>query len=215
MAIGRRDGGTLLFAGGQTVTVELTCPRTWETFEDQIVIGTEERFLRIADPWITMPRQGALQAQHEPPSTEGGAETAAAAPAEPPPVATGGTADPEFAEWARMSRQTGIEYCKAMLTASSAAIPVYFAVLQYMNLATVKEHWASRLAAAPAVLFLLAAAAFALAQRPRLVHATAQSFAEVRGDSLRRLGRFSQVGTGLFLLGSLGALIAYSVLAGR
>jgi hypothetical protein len=177
----------LLFAGTQEVTVRLMCPRTRRTFEDRITIGSGEQFIRIADPFVDDDTSQVVNS--------------AAAP------------DAELDEWMRSSRQTATEFCRTMLTASSAAIPVHFAVLQYLDSSGIQGSWAVRTAAVvPALSFLLATAAFALAQRPRLVNATTGAFAELRRDTLRRLDRLSRTGTALFLLGTAGSLIAFASL---
>lgn len=186
----RRD--PLVFAGMQDVTVPLICPETRGSFESRISIGSNEQFLRIADPFAA-------------------GHTAAAA---------GSSAveeDPEAAEWMRASRQTAVEFCRAMLTASCGAVPVHFAVLQYLKVSGNTGSWAARAAAVPALLFLLAAAAFALAQRPRLVQLADTSpaaFAALRHATLLRIDRLARWGTALFLLGCAGAVAAFAALLG-
>jgi hypothetical protein len=194
LQIGAREH-TLIFAGTRAVTVELICPRTRQPYPAEIIIGTNEEFLRIADPFAST----------------------AAAPVEPAPpitpvaVPADGATDPEFAEWARASRQTAVEYCRGMLTAASAAIPVYFAVLQYLGV----DHATRvlvRLAVVPAVLFLLSATVFAIGHRPRLVRVPTGDFGQVRTRTLRRLDRLITLGSALFLAGTAGSLAVFAVL---
>ncbi|MER7045478.1 hypothetical protein [Streptomyces jumonjinensis] len=182
------DNEPLLFAGTQEVPVQLVCPETRQSFEGRITIGSNEQFLRIADPFA---------ADHSFAAAE---------------------ADPELAEWIRSSRQTSTEYCKTMLTASSAGVPVHFAVLQYLDISGRTGGWTTRAAALPALLYVLAAAAFALAQRPRLVQladTSAAAFATLRRTTLRRIDRLARWGTTLFLLGSVGAFLVFAILLGR
>lgn len=188
----------LVFAGRRDVTISVLCPETRNSFETRIVIGSDEQFLRIADPYADA-------------DADGGTGTDL-------PAAGTDEVDPDLTEWMRSSRQTALEYCKTMLTTSIGAVPLHFAVLQYLGAATIAAGWAARAAAAPALLFVLAAAAFALAQRPRLVEITdgsAGSFAALRRRTLRRIDRLARWGTGLFLLGIIGALVAFATLLGK
>lgn len=184
--------GVLLFAGTRATTVQLICPRTNEPFAAEIVVGTNEEFVRIADPFAA---QGAPVEQRLP-------DVTAAHDAVP---------DPEFAEWARSSRQTAVEYCRGMMTAASAAIPVHFAVVQYLGIDH-STHLLLRLAAIPAGVFLLSAAAFAVAHRPRLVSVAAGEFGQVRARSLRRLNRLMTAGSALFLTATAGSLAVFAAL---
>jgi hypothetical protein len=175
--------GTLIFAGTKEVTVELICPRTGQRFPAEIIIGTNEEFVRIADPFA-----------------------AKAPPAQDPPAE-----DPEYAEWTRASRQTAVDYARGMLTAASAAIPVYFAVVQYLGV----DHASRvlvRLAVLPAAAFLVSATVYAVAHRPRLVRVPPDGFAEIRTRTLRRIDRLITLGTALFLLATAGALAVFAAL---
>jgi hypothetical protein len=196
LQIGVREG-TLVFAGTRAVTVELICPRTREPFPAEIIIGTNEEFIRIADPFASKAAPPVDPVSHPEPVA------ATVHPSSPAPV------DPEFAEWARASRQTAVEYCRGMLTAASAAIPVYFAVLQYLGV----EHASRplvRLAVLPAVLFLLSATVFAVGHRPRLVTVPTDDFDQVRTRTLRRLNRLITIGSALFLAATAGALAVFA-----
>ncbi|MEV0037093.1 hypothetical protein [Streptomyces sp. NPDC050804] len=173
------------------MTVQLLCPETRRSFESRITIGSNERFLRIADPHAADHVTGATPTD---------------------------TADTEPAEWTRSSRQTATEYCRTMLTASSGAVPVHFALLQYLNVSALNGGWTARWAAVPALFFVLAAAAFALAQRPRLVQLADSSAAALdvlRRSTLRRIDRLARWGTTLFLMGTAGALVAFVALLGE
>ncbi|MGH3756888.1 hypothetical protein [Actinophytocola sp.] len=162
-----------MFAGNQETTITLLCPRTRKQYSGQIVIGSNERFIKIADPF----------AQTEPDAAD-----------EP---------DAEYEAWAAASRRTALDYSRSMLTASSAAIPVYFAVLDYLG-------QANGFAAIPGVLFLIAAAAFAIAQRPRLQATSRTTFAETRARALRRINGLATSGTALFLLATAGSVATFA-----
>lgn len=213
LLVGPREG-PLLFAGLREVTVPLRCPRTGQGFDSRVSIGSSEQFLRVADPHAADEEgePAALSADvTNAPSV--GVVGGAAGPVAAPPSESS-----EVAEWLRTSRQTATEYCRTMLTASSGAVPVHFAVLQYLDVSARSGGWAARCAALPAVFFVLAAAAFGTAQRPRLVQLADDlpaGFDALRRKTLQRIDRLARWGTALFLAGTAGALIAFTALLGR
>jgi hypothetical protein len=99
-----------------------------------------------------------------------------------------------------------------MLTAASAAIPIYFAVLQYLGVDHAAIHLLVRLAVVPAVLFLLSATVFAVAHRPRLRSVPVGDFGQIRARTLRRLDRLIALGSALFLTATAGSLAVFAAL---
>src|SRR4030095_7093343 len=75
--------------------------------------------------------------------------TIAASP--PPPIKS------EFEEWAKKSRDTALDFCKVMLSASTGGIHRYFAVLKYIGFEKIGSASLSKLTILPPVLFLGAA----------------------------------------------------------
>jgi hypothetical protein len=112
----------------------------------------------------------------------------------------------EFADWVKGSRALATDFCRTMLTTASGAIPVYFAVLNYLGTARVEGSLGSKVSALPPLLFLAAIVLFALALRPQLTSLTPDQFAAYRGNRLRRLNRFIGWGIGAFSAGMALAL---------
>ena len=114
----------------------------------------------------------------------------------------------EFADWTKASRTTAVDFCKTMLTASTGAIPVYFAILKYLGTETAWGSWFSTFAALPPLLFLASAIVFALALRPRYTVVKPEGFEEFRRARLEHLNRGMLTGLVLF---SGGVLIAIAL----
>jgi hypothetical protein len=194
---------TLVFGGGgNKVEVALRCPKTDGMLATELELANNEEFVRVVDPGAG----GAALAGRVggPPEARVGDADAAAAWAASPESA-------DYAEWVRASRGVALDFAKTMLTAASAAIPVYFAVLKYLGAEKVTESGASGLSVLPPVAFLVAVAIFATALRPRLAAMTATEFAEFRGERLRRLDRYVGAGLITFVVAVLLALIAFAV----
>jgi hypothetical protein len=107
----------------------------------------------------------------------------------------------EYAEWVKGSRATGVEFGKNMLTTSSAAVAVYFAVLKYLGSETPKHSPSIWVGVLAPVLFTGATLAFALALQPGLARLSAQQFGPWRDKQLLRMNRFLGAGTTLLILG--------------
>jgi hypothetical protein len=128
-----------------------------------------------------------------------------AAEVKPPPEAA------DFGDWIKTSRASALDFAKTMLTASSAAIPVYFAVLKYLGSEKLVDAPLGRVSVLPPVLFLLAVAIFATALRPRLAEVGATDFAEFRAQRLRRLDRFVTGGLVAFVGGLFLSLVVFAL----
>jgi hypothetical protein len=127
-----------------------------------------------------------------------------AAPANPP----GSISPPslpsqsEYAEWVKTSRAIAIDFCKSMLTAATGAVPLYIALMTYLGQAKGGAIIAS-LRVLPPLLFLAAAASYALALQPRFGLVTADAFAAFRRRRLEQLNRCMLIGSALFGIGLL------------
>jgi hypothetical protein len=161
-----------VFGGGGRTEVALVCPTTKQLFTQSVSNPEGAEILGPADP-----SQLSLRT----------------APAAPP-----GAAASDFAEWAKSSRQTATDYCKTMLTTSSGAIPVYFAVLKYLGHERVGSSAIALVGVVPPVLLLTAAMLFAIALRPRLALLTPDGFTQFRTQRLKRLDRYIGAGTAAF-----------------
>jgi len=112
----------------------------------------------------------------------------------------------EFEEWAKKSRDTALDFCKTMLSASTGGIPVYFAVLKYIGFETIGGAALSKFAILPPVLFLVAAISYVLALRPRHELIAPSDFNAFRKRRLERLNRLIILGTVIFI-GAVGLAI--------
>jgi hypothetical protein len=175
----------LVFGGGSDeVRIAVSCPATGKPFQTVIGVPANEEFVRV----IT-------------------GSAADQVPEQPGPVIS--DSHDEYSEWVKSSRDTGVDFGKTMLTASSGAIAVYFAVLQYLGISKVSRSTAGVLAVLPPILFLAATTVFALALRPRLAPVTLGSFPSFRDERLRQLNRLLLFGTALFVFALAVALGVY------
>jgi hypothetical protein len=108
----------------------------------------------------------------------------------------------EYSEWMKASRATAIDFCKSMLTAATGAVPLYIAVMTYLGPARGGAIFA-QLRVLPPLLFLAAAASYALALQPRFGLVTAEAFAAFRRRRLEQLNRCILIGSALFGIGLL------------
>jgi hypothetical protein len=125
------------------------------------------------------------------------------------PVRPDGTRGPDrLAFGTRFSDPRATSRCVVMVSASSLAIPMYIGVLIYLGRASVAPSVFGLTSLAPPMLFLLAAAAFALAQRACRTAVPRTSTGRLRADRLRRRNRWIAVGHRLFVS---AALVSISV----
>lgn len=163
---------------------------------------------------FTCPTTGALFTEEIPDPPDG----TVVGPVDPTGVASGATSSgagsgpspaADFAEWAKSSRTTAMEFCKTMLTTSTGAIAVYFAVLKYLGVERIGGSLLARVGIVPPLLFLTASICFALAMRPRLATLSEAEFAGFRAQRLTRLDRYITVGTVLFAAGMCIAIMLF------
>ncbi|GAB2658907.1 hypothetical protein GCM10009743_38930 [Kribbella swartbergensis] len=184
----------LVFGGGSDqVTIAVLCPVTGMPIETTIVVPNNEQFERVV-----LPGQG-----------DRAEEGDGIKPADPSPVSGDRDAE-EYAEWVTASRTIGLDFGKTMLTTSSGAVAVYFAVLKYLGTSELSRSFSGVLSVLPPVLFLLAAAVFAAALRPKLAPVGEADFVAFRDHRLRQLGNFLTAGSALFGAAMALALCVYA-----
>lgn len=171
----------------------LVCPREGKPFEGSILVPAQydESVRRIDVDTLTDAPTGFA------PTT--GVVT--------PPVSD--WMDEELKEWRKNTVATQRAFSTSMLTASSAGVAVYFAVLKYLGWE--RADFAAPLVvltALPPMLFLLAAVAFALALKPSLSYVDRQEYAEFRARRVSEIHHRLTAGT-LLYIGAL--LIAIAV----
>jgi hypothetical protein len=185
----------LVFGGGSDqVTIAVPCPITGMPIQTTIVVPNNEQFERVV-----LPEQAA-----------GAEEADGTEPPGPAPVSGDREADAEYAEWVTASRTIGLDFGKTMLTTSSGAVAVYFAVLKYLGTSELSKSFSGVLSAVPPVLFLVAAAVFAAALRPKLAPVGQADFAAFREQRLRQLARLLTAGSALFGAAMALALCVYA-----
>lgn len=123
------------------------------------------------------------------------ADIASAARVSPAGVAIQG----EFAEWTKKSRDTALDFCKIMLSASTGGIPVYFVILKYIGFEKIGLGAISKLAVLPPMLFLVAAILYVLALRPRYEAVAPSDFNAFRQRRLEQLNTLIIGGTAVFV----------------
>lgn len=170
--------------------IAFTCPTTGALFTEEIPDPVDGTVVGPVDAAVATTG-----------TTTGGATNSGAGSAPPP--------DADFADWAKSSRATAMDFCRTMLTTSTGAIAVYFAVLKYLGVERIGGALVTRVGILPPLLFLTASICFALAMRPRLATLTRTEFAGFRAQRLARLDRYITVGTALFAAGMGIAIVLF------
>jgi len=114
-------------------------------------------------------------------------------------TATPAPAKGEFDEWSKKSRDVALDFSKTMLTASTGAIAVYFAVLKYIGFEKIGSTVFAKFTVLPPILFLVAAVLYVLALRPRHELVAPSEFSAFRKRRLEQLNRFIIFGTTAFI----------------
>jgi hypothetical protein len=181
----------LVFGGGSDqVEIAVTCPSTGRPIQTTILVPNNEEFVRVVLPGQSDPDQ-----QDSIGSADDGT-----------PV----DGDDEYADWVKSSRAIGLDFGKTMLTASSGAVAIYFAVLKYLGTEELSKSFSGILSAVPPVLFLVAAAVFAVALRPAVAPVGRAEFSSFRDRRLQQLGRMLTLGIALFGAAMALALCVYA-----
>jgi hypothetical protein len=186
-------------ASGQKLSATVVpCPDTGMPIETNVAISTGEVFVDIL-LWPHAKR--ANRQDRDDTAPIGDADAAESMPVNPVPD--------EYVDWVKASRATGLEFGKNMLTTSSGAVAVYFAVLKYLGFEKAPNSLSAFFCTVPPVLFTCATAAFALALRPALARVDSDSFSSWRDTRLIRINRFLNAGAVLLVLGLALAVWVY------
>ena len=172
-----------IFGGPGSHEIVLTCPTTGELFTHE----------------VTDPPGGGIMGPAD--SIDISVDSLSGAPSYNP--------EREFLEWIKNSRATATEFCKTMLTISTGAIPVYFAVLKYIGIEQIGGSFLAQGRILPPVLFLTATILFVLAIRPRFATLTEAEFAKFRAKRLGQLNLYITAGTVLFATGVSIAIVLF------
>ncbi len=182
-----------IFGGTGGREIAFTCPKTHKLFTQVVANPPGREILGLADPATLA---AAAQAQPSAPIPAGPAASA-------PPI--GGASD--LADWVKSSRATALDYSKLMLSTSTGAIPLYFVVMKFIGIEKISASIFSRAGIFPPLLFLLAGVFFVLALRPQYAMVAEADFAAFRKSRLEQLNRYITLGTALFILGMLLAVV--------
>lgn len=172
-----------IFGGPGSYEIAFTCPKTRELFTQELLNPPDGEIVGSTDS-ISVP--------------------AASSSSEPPPAI-----ESEFSEWVKNSRTTATEFCKTMLTTSTGAIPVYFAVLKYLGIEQIDGSFLASAGILPPLLFLAAIILFVLALRPRFETLTEAEFDTFRTERFLWLNRYITVGTVLFATGVCLSIVLF------
>ena len=172
-----------LFGGPGSHEIAFTCPITHELFTEQIINPPDGEII--------------------------GPANSTSIPAMSLPSKVESVTESEFSEWVKNSRTTATEFSKTMLTTSTGAIPVYFAVLNYIGIGKVGNSFLSRITILPPLLFLATIILFMLAIRPWFVTLTEADFDKFRAKRLSRLNVYITMGSVLFGIGVCLAIVLF------
>lgn len=180
---GEQQDGPQTVAGWKVTSV---CPRQGKPFEGSVLVPAryDESVRRIEVDAVTDAPAGSSAAP----------ATGVLAPS------TSDWVDEELKEWRKNTVATQRAFSTSMLTASSAGVAIYFAVLKYLGW----EHADFSaplvvLTVLPPALLLLAACAFALALRPSLSYVDREKYAEFRAHRVGEIHRRLTIGTLLYI----------------
>lgn len=115
----------------------------------------------------------------------------------------------EYNNWVTGSAGTAREYCRTMLTTALSAIPVFYAVLQYLGFGGVAHGVGRLVGLVPPVLFLLSAALFVAALRPRANLVSRGDFAAWRAQRFAEMNRWIRAATAVFAAAVLTSLASF------
>jgi len=186
-----------------TWTAPITCPRQQRSFEGELLIPSEynESVQRVQISSVA-DASGTSTASAQPTADAGSA----------PSTSAGDWIDEELKDWRKTTVPTLRSFATTMLTTSSGAVAVYFAVLKYLGWE--KAHFGTALVAltiTPPVLLFGAAATFALALRPSLAVVERIDYAEFRAQRIAEMYRRVTIGIVLYASALLLALVSFAL----
>ncbi|WP_229075854.1 hypothetical protein [Actinoplanes sp. DH11] len=170
---------------GQDWDVEFRCPETGKLFTDRVVLSTR-------------PGARVLSVRSEPAGS----------------AARPDWREAEVGEWIKSSAGTGRDFCRTMIGAGTAALPLYFAVLKLLGLESAHGGWRAA-TLGPPVLFLAATVVFVVALRPALRPIDVATVEAVREHRLRTMNRAITGGLVLFGMAMAHSLVLFLVLLWR
>jgi hypothetical protein len=130
------------------------------------------------------------------------------------PLDASSLVDNDFAEWIKNSPSRATDFCKTMITLSTGAVAVYFAVQNYLGFEKIGDTVLGKIGILPPVLFLVSALFFVLGLHPQSDLISRTEFLAWRAQVLTRMNRFVMVGTSVFLGGiAVSIVMLFSTLS--
>lgn len=120
--------------------------------------------------------------------------------------------NPDYDNWIKESRKRGLDFSTTMLSTSTGAIGIYFAIEKYLGVEKIKEVVMQIVSILPPVLYVTAAVFFVLALRPRFKAVTPSEFEYFRSSRLQHINRYNMIGVGVFLSATTVAVINFIIL---
>ena len=164
-----------------------TCPNTHKPFIYLVEItpGHDEEIVEVRNVATSMPPSGAGP---QPPVSLSFAES---------------IVNMELQEWVKASPAIARDFCKQMLSTTTAAIPVFFAVLKYLGVDKATVQFPAWIGILPPSLFLLSAILFILTLRPQYFEAIGvEAFTRIRTRRIQTMNWLILIGTALFIIGA-------------
>lgn len=189
----------VLFGGGDRLEklMSFTCPNTQKSFKKSIPNPPDGEILRVATEEEKIANSLTGQESESEPSKAD-------------------WVDKEFSEWIKHSSTKAIDFCEKMISTSTGAIPIYFAILKYLSSAdsaTAEGAGIAQISIAPPVLYLMALVIFAIALRPKFGAVSKEDFVFFRSLRLQQMNRFMIAGTFTFVLATgISTIVFFSVL---
>lgn len=157
-----------------------TCPNTQKVFSEQVNIENGYVIKGVVSSDITTNNENKLAAEQ---NTES-----------------------EFRNWINESRTRGINFSTTMLTTSTGAIGVYFAIEKYLGVEKILFNMNSIIAVLPPLFYLIASLFFILALKPKLSKITTDRFENFRQSILEKININNTIGLFSFFAGNIIAV---------
>jgi hypothetical protein len=115
----------------------------------------------------------------------------------------------EYETWVSDSRKRALSFSTTMLTTSTGAIGILFAILKYLGVEKISDHPYSNYAFAPSIFYLMASVFFVFALTPKFARIAPSDFDAFRANILRKFNIYNTLGLYSFLIGNISAVLSF------
>ena len=184
-------------------TVTFSCPNVHKTFDVAVTIP-KIKDAQCQSVWVISDTTSQTSDSTEKPVSGNGNDKGSSS-----------VIDDEFKAWISGSAQTSRDYSKTMISTSTGAVAVFYAVLTFLGIGGGKTPLSSLpgypvLGILPPIAFLVSAIFFVAAFQPHTKRLdTLGDFITFRNQRLQQVGNLTITGTIFFLLGVGLAIVAY------